>query len=368
MHSVSSPSKGEIRHERSTSSSSLTTLLICAIGICTSYLYYGMLQEELFASSSKNNMHVGATFLLTSQSFSNNVIALVLTRIWPHQEEGKEGPVRRLNHPLLIATSLCYVVAMTCTNESLQYVSYPMAVLFKSSKLIPTMVLGSLVEKRLYTAMEWGAALLITCGVAMFHLYNQNSNQTKEEESSSMYGILLLSLSLVMDGFLGACQGLLKSSSDTAHRPPTAMETMLFCNFYAACMWWPYSMWTGSWQRGVEILWSTEDVQARNSLWMGMMGLNATAAMGQVFIFCTITWYSSLMCTTITTTRKFFTILLSVIHFGHIFSWAQWAAVAMVFLGLYTSLAAVASKRKDASSGDTTTMPPATASATKKMD
>ena len=56
---------------------------------------------------------------------------------------------------------------------------------------------------------------------------------------------------------------------------------------------------------------------------------------GQVFIFFTITGPGPLVCTTITTTRKFFTILLSVMlnpnnHLNN----NQWIAVGLVFLGL----------------------------------
>ena len=77
--------------------------------------------------------------------------------------------------------------------------------------------------------------------------------------------------------------------------------------------------------------------------------LNATAAAGQVFIFLTIHCFSSIMCTTITTTRKFISILLSVRHFGHVFSPIQWTSVGAVFFGLYMEIVA---KIGDGSSDD----------------
>jgi UDP-galactose transporter B1 len=147
-----------------------------------------------------------------------------------------------------------------------------------------------------------------------------------------LYGIILLILSLFFDGMLGACQGLLKTSA--SHRPPTATETMLYVNLYATVFLFPLSVYTREWSQGMELL-ITEDFLRRDVLW-----LNAAAACGQIFIFLTITWYSSLACTTITTTRKFFTILLSVIHFGHHFSALQWSCVVLVFFGLYTGIAA----------------------------
>lgn len=59
-----------------------------------------------------------------------------------------------------------------------------------------------------------------------------------------------------------------------------------------------------------------------------------TSAFGQIFIFWTIRTFSSLTLSTITTTRKFFTIVMSVFYFGHPLATQQWLAVAVVFVGL----------------------------------
>lgn len=221
---------------------------------------------------------------------------------------------------------------MAASNESLRYVSYPTAVLAKSSKLIPTMILGHIVEKRGYTLQEWVTAACITSGVVLFNL-SRTSSSTEHVKENSVYGIVLLVLSLTMDGMLGACQGLGKRQAT----PPTATETMLYVNLYAALFFIPLSIVTREWHEGWQLLLQDGDIQA-SILW-----LNAAAAMGQIFIFLTITWYSSLVCTTITTTRKFFTILLSVIHFGHVFSTLQWLSVGLVFCGLYTGIVSKAS-------------------------
>ena len=59
-----------------------------------------------------------------------------------------------------------------------------------------------------------------------------------------------------------------------------------------------------------------------------------TSAIGQLFIFYTIRSFDSLVMTTITTTRKFFTIVLSVFWYGHQLNMGQWGAVGIVFFGL----------------------------------
>ena len=63
------------------------------------------------------------------------------------------------------------------------------------------------------------------------------------------------------------------------------------------------------------------------------------SALGQNFIFYTITGPGPLACTTITTTRKFFTILASVLLYPeNSLSSVQWCSVFIVFFGLFIEL------------------------------
>lgn len=57
-------------------------------------------------------------------------------------------------------------------------------------------------------------------------------------------------------------------------------------------------------------------------------------AVGQNFIFLTINSFGALINTTITTTRKFMSILISAIWTGSPLTGQQWAGVGMVFSGL----------------------------------
>lgn len=111
------------------------------------------------------------------------------------------------------------------------------------------------------------------------------------------------------------------------------METMLYINLYATLMLLPMSYYAGQFQRGMDALLSTN----KSVL---LLQLNLSASLGQVFVFLTIHRFNPLTCTTITTTRKFFTILLSVYKFGHVLSVVQWFSVALVFVGLYVEIVA----------------------------
>lgn len=61
---------------------------------------------------------------------------------------------------------------------------------------------------------------------------------------------------------------------------------------------------------------------------------SAMSAIGQLFIFLTISSFGPLVCSLITTTRKFFTVLFSVLLFGNSLNGQQWLGTTLVFLGL----------------------------------
>lgn len=351
---------------------SVFRLIACTLGICVCYMYYGMVQESLFSQQK-----VGPSFVLLIQCITNSFVA----RIWQHLDQYFEsdtlgnhpthklktdnGASTRLHHPLMALTSLCYVSAMVCSNEALHYVSYPTAVLAKSCKLIPTMAMGVLVEKKKYQVLEWIAALCITLGIVIFNLSRLYQNQKSgigEGEDSSLSGLVLLAASLFMDGFLGSCQGLLKQRKTISYkfltgkdnvlplRAPNAVETMLYINLYAILYLIPLTIINSQMQQGLEMLHVTAKKsfleEGDDNAALALIKSLAAVAAGQIFIFLTITWYSSLVCTTITTTRKFFTILLSIVYFRHHFTPLQWFSTSLVFSGLYMGILGQRSKQQ----------------------
>ncbi|KAK1864138.1 hypothetical protein I4F81_006689 [Pyropia yezoensis] len=74
----------------------------------------------------------------------------------------------------------------------------------------------------------------------------------------------------------------------------------------------------------------------------------AVSAVGQHFIFYTIRNFSALACTTITTTRKFFTILASVVYYKHSLLPRQWSAVGLVFGAIVWEGVAKHQKKREA--------------------
>mmetsp|Transcript_33759 Transcript_33759/g.132688 ORF Transcript_33759/g.132688 Transcript_33759/m.132688 type:complete len:88 (+) Transcript_33759:1696-1959(+) len=67
---------------------------------------------------------------------------------------------------------------------------------------------------------------------------------------------------------------------------------------------------------------------------MDLFMFSLSSSAGQVFVFYILRNYSALICTAVTTTRKFFTVLVSIVYYNHSLSLQQWLAVLMVFGGI----------------------------------
>merc|ERR1712217_776379 len=66
----------------------------------------------------------------------------------------------------------------------------------------------------------------------------------------------------------------------------------------------------------------------------------ACSAVGQAFIFFTISSFDPLVCTTVTTTRKVFSVLLSIFTKGHMLDAQGWTGIAMACSGILGELGA----------------------------
>uniref|UniRef100_A0A183DQD1 TPT domain-containing protein n=1 Tax=Gongylonema pulchrum TaxID=637853 RepID=A0A183DQD1_9BILA len=80
------------------------------------------------------------------------------------------------------------------------------------------------------------------------------------------------------------------------------------------------------------------------SVMLQMIILAIASAGGQYFIFKTVAEFGPLTCSIVTTTRKLFTMLGSVVLFGNTLTQRQSVATAIVFIGLL--LDAIESKKK----------------------
>ncbi|XP_059141733.1 solute carrier family 35 member B1-like [Physella acuta] len=296
-------------------------LIVCAAGIFFCYFYYGILQEKITKGKygeGENQEKFHFTLSLVFVQCVINAIYAKIAMIFFSSKEKDTTP-----KSLYAVCSLTYLFAMLASNHALQHVSYPTQVLGKSIKPIPVMILGVVFARKRYPLAKYLCVLLIVLGVAMF-MYKDNKSSKKSETASILgTGEILLLVSLTLDGLTGASQDRMKSFHKTG-----ANNMMLFINVFSV-------LWLAIGLVATGELFEFINFASRYPfVLMNMITFSLASALGQMFIFITVTSFGPLTCSIITTTRKFFTILASVIIFQNPMSIQQWSGTALVFVGL----------------------------------
>ncbi|XP_011018967.1 PREDICTED: UDP-galactose/UDP-glucose transporter 3 [Populus euphratica] len=303
-------------------------LAFCVAGIWSAYIYQGVLQETL---STKRFGSDGMRFeQLTFLNLAQNVVCLIwsymMIKIWSPRS-GSSSSSMGAPWWTYWSPGITNTIGPALGIEALKYISYPAQVLAKSSKMIPVMLMGSLVYGIRYTLPEYLCTFLVAGGVSTFALMKTSSKTiNKLAHPNAPLGYGLCFLNLAFDGFTNATQDSLK-----ARYPKTsAWDIMLGMNLWGTIYNLIYMF---GWPHGIgyeAIEFCKQHPEAAWDIFLYCL----CGAVGQNFIFLTISRFGSLANTTITTTRKFVSIVVSSVLSGNPLSAKQWGCVVMVFSGL----------------------------------
>lgn len=211
---------------------------------------------------------------------------------------------------------------MSFSFYALKFVDYPTQALAKACKPIPVMIMGILVFSKRYHWSKYFTVGIITGGIAVF-MMEQETVAAKVGADPGFFGFGMLLLSLALDGVTGPVQ----DSLVAAHKP-TANHLMFYSNLWS-------SLYSLIWVVGIgELVPALNFCSQDPSVWFYIIGQSLASAVGQIFIYRLIRSFGSLTLSIVTTSRKFFSILLSVAYFRHTLSTLQWTSIMAVFLGL----------------------------------
>jgi len=135
----------------------------------------------------------------------------------------KELDRRRCNAPLALCAKmlpflLCSVLqfgSSMAANHAVHFVEYKVKVVFKASKLLPTMVLATAFgNTRTFTFVEYSAALLLSVGTgAFFYGSGKHSANGAGLSLDTIFGMCLLLASILAEGFVANYQQQLMSGA-----------------------------------------------------------------------------------------------------------------------------------------------------------
>lgn len=300
-------------------------------------------------------------------------------------------PSRALLAPLALV-AVTSSLASPFGYASLAHIDYITFLLAKSCKLLPVMLLHVTVFRRRYPLHKYLVVAAVTAGVAVFTLHSgrgarhrpRPSDGDVDGDGGRAWGLLLLAVNLLFDGLTNSTQDYIFH----AFRPYSGPQMMCANNLMSTLVTASYLVATalGRWlgmdaAAGAGELAAALGFMARHpAVWRDVLGFAACGAVGQVFIctsstprlpYCpplsspatrrlalpastlthlfvavyTLSTFSSVLLVTVTVTRKMFTMILSVVAFGHRLSQMQWLGVALVFGGIGVE-AAIARKEK----------------------
>ncbi|XP_065919935.1 solute carrier family 35 member B1-like [Dysidea avara] len=290
---------------------------VCAGGIFVCYFFYGLLQEKITKRDYDGEHFHYFGYLVFIQCIINALFAYAAC--------AKYGVPAELDPMgLMSVCSFTYVGAMLTSNSSLAYVSYPAQVLAKSCKPIPVLVFSLLLGGKSYGLSKFFTVGLIVSGVTVFMYKEHHPTSGDSAESVLGFGQILLLASLLMDGVTAAMQERLRTNNLV-----TSPYRMMFAvNLFSALYLCFFLLVTGEGWEG------TQFVRRHPSVIVHILFFSVASALGQNFIFMTIMAFGPLTLSLVTTTRKFFTILASVLLFSNSLLWRQWIGVLLVFSGL----------------------------------
>ena len=244
-------------------------LLFCFVGLQASYLTWGYVQEKVMTKEYSTGKFPSATFCV----FSNRVLAIMAAATAIFLKRGE------ISIPAPMTSFAPCAVSNTLSSygqyQALRYVSFPLQTLSKSTKLIPVMLMGKVLNSKEYPWNEYGEAALISAGVSMFTFAETNKS---EGQSTEILGIVCLALYIVSDSFTSQWQ-----SRVYKENPQVDQYQMMFS----------VNMWS--------IIFTLAMLIASGELWLTLSFLSSnpeaiidnitisiTSATGQLFIYYTI--------------------------------------------------------------------------------
>lgn len=291
------------------------------------YIFYGYLHEGLMKdtfydkSTGEQVKWENQWFLVFLQSMLNAGVGFMVIMLRASEGKGSIHINRRY-----FFTALSYIGSMVASNFALNYINFPTQVLAKSCKMIPVIACEYTIRGRRYPLRKYVCVAVMTIGIAIFMANKGSGNVVEEDHRPALtvgLGLFLVVLSLFFDGLTATSEeGVLE------HDKPTALELMVHINLYAGVLLFLVLLPSGMLTKSLPLCFDNPRL-----LYYILSG-SLASGLGQVFIFRIVHEFGTLACSTVTTTRKFFSIVFSVLYFGHPLNFWNWFGIVCVFLGL----------------------------------
>lgn len=291
-----------------------------------SYLIWGVLQEKIMTQeyvhmegTKEVRVHFKESQFLV---FANRFLAFLIAGIYLRLNAG--STTKQQSAPLykFSISSIANILSAWFQYEALKFVNFPTQVLAKSCKIIPVMVMGKIVSRTQYQFYEYVTAGLISLGMVMFMF--GSADESKGSAVTTLTGVFLLCMYMASDSFNSNWQGELFKSYRMS-----PVEMMFGVNMFS-CLFTGSSLFVQS-----GFLDSIEFAMRHPAFVYDCLLLSISAAVGQLFIYFTISKFGPVVFTIIMTLRQAVAILLSCVIYKHNISATGMFGILVVFLAIF---------------------------------
>ncbi|CAD5118568.1 DgyrCDS7256 [Dimorphilus gyrociliatus] len=300
-------------------------IIICATGLQLSYLSWGLLQERIMAYK------YGETVDFKGENFKNSQFLVFMNRIFAFVTACLVCIVRKQPRHLAPIYKYSYasfsnIMSSWFQYEALKYVSFPMQVMTKASKIIPVMAMSKIVSNKTYKLHEYILALFISIGLFLFIFATKDA--VKGYSSTTTFaGVVLLLGYVIFDSFTSNWQSKLFKTHKMS-----SVQMMACVNLFSVIFTSVTLLEQGGFTEAASFMFRYE-VFAFHVLLLGVCG-----AVGQLFIFKTIDEFGPVVFTLIMTIRLALSILLSSLFYGHPITPIGSLGIVIVFFSIFVNV------------------------------
>eukprot|EP00613_Pedinella_sp_CCMP2098_P024191 CAMPEP_0171718630 /NCGR_PEP_ID=MMETSP0991-20121206/20722_1 /TAXON_ID=483369 /ORGANISM="non described non described, Strain CCMP2098" /LENGTH=395 /DNA_ID=CAMNT_0012310033 /DNA_START=64 /DNA_END=1251 /DNA_ORIENTATION=+ len=366
-------------------------LVISAVGLYASFLTWGYMQEKITGSpyvspdGSSQGRWEFSYVLNICMTGVGSVLGFIAFTLEKQLRPAVRQNAHRLPSPFTyLKPALSNTLASPIGYHALKFINFPMMLLAKSCKLVPVMFMGWALNGETYSRAELSAVSLISLGVALFTIKPKDlvglglqgvaakfmAPEKLQEVLSAggggdddgdsltfrLIGLALVSTNLLFDGYTNSAQKSINDRFKTKeYGSPSPFYTMLMMNTWSVALmaswlgldWGLSALLPGQW-RTSELTRAVAFLSAYPQVWVDLALFCLANAVGQLFIFYIIRAFNPVILVTLTVTRKFFSILISIVRFGHaVYPW-QGFGMVILFSGLILTESAGRNKKKKA--------------------
>ena len=174
---------------------------------------------------------------------------------------------------------------------------------------------------------------IVTTPVFEKKLIILSSKKSSGADDSTPLGIVFILLALVMDGITGGVQKRLLADLKRVNLTPQPYDLMTYTNFFMMTFALLISSLSGEFFQGLG--YCSRNPEVVTLIWK----FSLCSAIGQSFIFYTVARFDPLVCSTVTTTRKIFSVVLSILFKGHSVSMQGWMGLGLAIGGILSEVA-----------------------------